>query len=96
MKGKRINRNVTQWLVPVSILLVVFVVLLVRFTVQGKRKERSDAEEKMITMVQGYAAQMQMLLYGVSKSADSAAAYMAADDDAQWEAEIAAVFLALK
>ncbi len=91
MKGKRINRNVTQWLVPVSILLVVFVVLLVRFTVQGKRKERSDAEEKMITMVQGYAAQMQMLLYGVSKSADSAAAYMAADDDAQWEAVLAAV-----
>ena len=91
MRGKRINRNVTQWLVPVSILLVVFIVLLVRFSVQGKRKERSDAEEKMITMVQGYAAQMQMLLYGVSKSADSAAAYMAMDSDAQWEAVLAAV-----
>lgn len=91
MKGKRIDRNVRQWLVPVLILLVVFFVLLIRFTVSGKRKEQTEAEEKLITMVQGYAGQVQMLVYGVQRSADSAAAYMAADGNAEREAVLAAV-----
>lgn len=92
MTGKRINRNERQWLVPVLILLVVFIVLLVRFTVSGKGKERTEAEEKLVTIVQGYAAQMQMLVYGVQKSADSAAAYMAADGNAERGAILASVY----
>lgn len=92
MKGKRINSNIRQSLVPVFILLAVFIVLLVRFTVSGKSKERAEAEEKLVTMMQGYAAQMQMLIYGVQKSADSAAVYMAVDSSAEREAVLAAVY----
>ncbi|MBD5510842.1 MAG: GGDEF domain-containing protein [Lachnospiraceae bacterium] len=92
MKGKRINSNIRQTLTPVFILLVVFIVLLVRFTVSGKSKERTEAEEKLVSMMQGYAAQMQMLIYGVQKSADSAAVYMAADSSAEQEAVLAAIY----
>lgn len=91
MKGKQ-NSNIRQTLTPVLILLVVFIVLLVRFTVSGKSKERTEAEEKLVSMMQGYAAQMQMLIYGVQKSADSAAVYMAADSNAEQEAVLAAVY----
>lgn len=91
MKGKRINSNIRQSLVPVIILLVVFIVLLIRFTVSGKSREREEAEEKLVTMMQGYAAQIQMLLYGAQKSADSAAGYMAADDSAEREAVLTSV-----
>lgn len=89
MKGKHINRNVTRWLVPVLILLVVFFALLIRFIVVGRQKERTEAEEKLITMVQGYASQMQMLLYGVSRST-AAAAYLAADGNVEREAVLEA------
>lgn len=91
MKGKRINSNIRQSLVPIVVLLVVFIVLLIRFTVSGKSHEREEAEEKLVTMMQGYAAQIQMLLYGTQKSADSAAGYMAADDSADREAVLASV-----
>lgn len=90
MKGKRINSNIRQSLLPVFILLVVFIVLLIRFTVSGKSRERIEAEDKLVTMMQGYAAQMQMLIYGVQKSADSAAVYLAADSNAELEAVLAA------
>lgn len=77
MKNKRIREAVAQWRGPVVLLVLMFSVILIHFAVTGRQEERDEVEERMLSLVQEYAAEVEQVLYGVQSSADTAAAFAA-------------------
>ena len=75
MKNRRISEAVAQWRGPVILLLLMFSVILIHFAVTGRQEEKTEVEEKMISLVQGYATEVEQVLYGIQTSADTVAAF---------------------
>lgn len=77
MKSNHINKTIKRWLLPVGILLLIIVVLLLRFSVMGRQREKEEVAKMLVAQVQTYAVQVDKVLNGIQKSADTAAAYIA-------------------
>ncbi len=77
MKSNRINKAIMQWLLPVGVLLLIIVLLLLRFSVMGKQREKEKVAKMLIAQVQTYAVHVDKMLNGIQKSADTATAYIA-------------------
>lgn len=75
MRNKRISEAVAQWQGPVILLLLMFSVILIHFAVTGRQEEKEEVEEQMISLVQGYATEVEQVLYGIQTSADTVAAF---------------------
>ncbi len=76
MKTKRLNDNVKPWFLSIVILLLVIIVLFLHFFVTSRQKEQTEVQDKIITVVQGYAADVAQRLNGIQKSVEAITSYM--------------------
>lgn len=76
MKTKRLNDSVKPWFVSIIILLLVIIALFLHFFVTSRQKEQTEVQDKIITVVQGYAADVAQRLNGIQKSVEAISSYM--------------------
>ena len=80
MKKKQTGKIIRQWVLPIGILFLIVMVLLIRFFVTSREKELEEVEDTTISMVQGYAASVEISLSGVQRSIDTVANYILLTD----------------
>lgn len=86
MKNKRISEAVAQWRGPAILLLVMFSLILIHFAVTGIQEEKTKVQEQIVTLVQGYAAETERIVYGVQTSTDTVASLAAGNAETAEEA----------
>lgn len=76
MRDNHDNKAVVQWLVPSSIMLLVIIFLLIRFSVTSRQAESQEVEDRLISSAQFYVSSVVQMLDSIQKSGDTAAKYM--------------------
>ena len=77
MKDKRIQDAFVRWRGTVLFLIAMFSVILIHFAIVGKAEEKTEVENYILSQVQEYAAELELVLRGVQTGADTVAMFAA-------------------
>lgn len=65
------NKNksvITQWLIPVLVLLFIVVLLLINFSISTRKEAKENVEEHLLNVTEQYASKVHMELDGMTKA----------------------------
>lgn len=87
MKDKHVKSVVVQWLIPLTVLIIVVCIMLVNFSITNGQKESQEVRDSLMATTAGYALQFNQKIEIMTAVSESIAAYM--ENYSDKEAEMA-------